>query len=165
VLKKVTHLHAVERYQLDARGSRVGNLANALFALRTEPALAGLVGFDEILCSAVMLREAPAYGNTSTLLSEPRLVSDTDDTGVQEWLQRHGMLRIPRADVHAAMLKVASENAFHPVLDYLRGLVWDGVARLDEWLSTYLGVELRLSNRAHVHRCHGRAGSQARLQS
>jgi predicted P-loop ATPase len=33
------------------------------------------------------------------------------------------------------------ENGFDPVLDYLNGLDWDGVERLDEWLATYLGAE------------------------
>lgn len=33
------------------------------------------------------------------------------------------------------------ENSFHPVLDYLDGITWDGVARLDTWLSRYAGIE------------------------
>lgn len=31
---------------------------------------------------------------------------------------------------------LAHKNPFHPVTDYLRGLTWDGVPRLDEWLIT-----------------------------
>jgi hypothetical protein len=31
----------------------------------------------------------------------------------------------------------ARQNAFHPVRDYLDGLSWDGVKRLDGWLSRY----------------------------
>src|SRR5262249_29949799 len=33
------------------------------------------------------------------------------------------------------------ENRFDPLLDYLDCLKWDGVPRLDRWLTTYLGVE------------------------
>ena len=32
-------------------------------------------------------------------------------------------------------------HAFDPVLDYLDGLKWDGVPRLDRWLSTYCGAD------------------------
>jgi hypothetical protein len=32
-------------------------------------------------------------------------------------------------------------NGFHPVCDYLDGLVWDGTPRIDRWLTTYGGAE------------------------
>lgn len=35
----------------------------------------------------------------------------------------------------------AYQNSFHPVRDYLDGLKWDGVKRLDNWLTLYGGVE------------------------
>jgi len=40
------------------------------------------------------------------------------------------------------------DNSFDPVLDYLNGLVWDGVPRLDRWLVTYCGAEDTTLNRA-----------------
>jgi len=36
---------------------------------------------------------------------------------------------------------LAIENAFHPIRNYLDGLKWDGVSRLDGWMTTYLGAE------------------------
>ena len=38
------------------------------------------------------------------------------------------------------MVRLCLEHAFHPVLDYLDSLVWDGKPRLDTWLTTYLGA-------------------------
>jgi hypothetical protein len=39
-----------------------------------------------------------------------------------------------------ALKRVCEENRFHPVQDWLNGLVWDGVPRLDTWMIKYLGV-------------------------
>lgn len=43
-------------------------------------------------------------------------------------------------DIFPAVLRHAKENAYHPVRDYLRGLKWDGTARLDHWLHLCLGA-------------------------
>ena len=40
-----------------------------------------------------------------------------------------------------AVQSVAREHSFHPICDYLDSLRWDGVARLDDWLTLYIGVE------------------------
>jgi predicted P-loop ATPase len=36
---------------------------------------------------------------------------------------------------------IAHQNSFHPVRDYLDGLDWDGVSRLDGWLHRYGGAK------------------------
>jgi len=43
---------------------------------------------------------------------------------------------------------IADGNRYHPVLEYLGSLKWDGKARLDRWLPTYLGAEDTELNRA-----------------
>lgn len=40
-----------------------------------------------------------------------------------------------------ALKRMCEERRFHPFQDYLLGLKWDGVARLEEWLTKYLGVK------------------------
>jgi predicted P-loop ATPase len=44
-------------------------------------------------------------------------------------------------NVADATTELCLENRFDPTRDYLDGLVWDGTARLDNWLTTYLGAE------------------------
>jgi hypothetical protein len=50
--------------------------------------------------------------------------------------------------VHDAIVSLALEHTFDPVKDYLDGLEWDGVERLDTWLVDHLGVPDTALNRA-----------------
>ncbi|WP_052715051.1 virulence-associated E family protein [Paracoccus sp. 228] len=47
-----------------------------------------------------------------------------------------------------AVSLIGKRNAYHPVRDYLTGLEWDGVERLDEWLINYAGAADNPLNRA-----------------
>lgn len=47
----------------------------------------------------------------------------------------------PRSEhVRDAVNLLCLENAFHPIRQMLDGLVWDGVPRIDRWLTTYLSA-------------------------
>jgi hypothetical protein len=49
---------------------------------------------------------------------------------------------LPAKDLYEDVLtNEAHKNCFHPVRVYLNKLSWDGVARLETWLSRYLGAE------------------------
>jgi len=43
------------------------------------------------------------------------------------------------AAIKRELLAIAHENQYHPVIDYLDGLEWDGVQRIDRWLIDYCG--------------------------
>ena len=43
--------------------------------------------------------------------------------------------------VHKAVNVRAHERTFHPVRRYLNSLQWDGQARVDTWLSSYLSAD------------------------
>ena len=73
---------------------------------------------------------------------ESRTVADEDITVLTEFLQRAGLKRIGRATVADAANARAKENGFHPVLDWLQGLTWDGQKRVNVWMTTKLGAEL-----------------------
>ena len=46
-----------------------------------------------------------------------------------------------KSNVFDALTQRCLENSFDPVKDYLDGLRWDGVERIDKWLTTHLGAE------------------------
>lgn len=71
----------------------------------------------------------------------PRELADSDYTSVAVALARAHSLNFPVQMVTAAIEATAQKNAYHPIRDWLAGLVWDGTERLDTWLSDYLGAE------------------------
>jgi hypothetical protein len=112
------------------------NVGNALLALQTEPDLKGAFGYDEMLRTEVLLR--PLFADDPKFTVRP--VTDADVTAMQTHLQWFGFRRLGKDITHQAVDKVARENSFHPLRDYLDGLGWDGVERLPTWLHTYLGA-------------------------
>ncbi len=66
----------------------------------------------------------------------------TDPLGKALWLEadKRGL---PAKDAYffAVLENNARKNSFHPICDYLDGLEWDGVPRLDRWLHIYFGAK------------------------
>lgn len=48
--------------------------------------------------------------------------------------------KVPKNDLLDAVAAAASDQAYHPVRDYLRSLEWDGIPRLDTVFIDYLGA-------------------------
>ncbi|WP_157885569.1 VapE domain-containing protein [Acetobacter ascendens] len=71
----------------------------------------------------------------------PRELTDSDYTAVSAALARSHGLNFSTQQVSAAIQSVAEENAYHPIRDYLNGLEWDGVKRIEHWLHDFLGAE------------------------
>lgn len=127
----------LQKCMRDDKGQVIPNVANVLLALRSDPAFSRLFAFDE-MAQAPMLKQ-PIRQQAEPF--ETREVSDNDVTFLQERLQIAGLRRISKDMTHQAVDAVAVEHSYHPVRDYLNNLKWDGVPRLDDWLSDYLGAE------------------------
>jgi predicted P-loop ATPase len=125
-------------------GRPLANLANALTALRTDPALCGALAYDQMLCAPMLMHP---IGNPLSV-EGLRPLTDKDVTDIQDYLQHAGLKRIGRDDVRHAVESYADENSFHPVREYLEALQWDGQPRLNVWTITRLGAELTEYNKA-----------------
>jgi len=68
-----------------------------------------------------------------------RPVEDSDLVDVRLILEGHDFEPTVN-DVLPAVMRHAKENSFHPIRDYLTGLEWDGLKRLDRWLTLCLGA-------------------------
>lgn len=56
-------------------------------------------------------------------------------------VQREYLFKPSKDDFDRIVLAFARRKRFHPVRDYLGKLAWDGIERIDNWLSVYGGAE------------------------
>jgi predicted P-loop ATPase len=121
-------------------------MANAITMLKTWPCWDGVLAFNRLTNFPVKMKPAPWEEHSSGQWT------DFDDTKLEEWFQRHRLYVESSKKAGEAAQAIAHENSFHPVLDYLDTLKWDGTARLDTWLTDHLGVKNDEYTRA-VGRC------------
>jgi predicted P-loop ATPase len=114
---------------------------NALIALRNDQVLRDAFAYDQMLCAPMLMHRVGVPLDPFAGSEFPRPLTDKDVTDLQEWLQDAGLKRIAREVVRDAVESYARDHSYHPVLDYLGSLTWDGRARLDQWTTTYLGAE------------------------
>ena len=120
-------------------------LANAMTVL-DQPEWARVLVYDEMAARPMLLAESPAHaGLVSTY---PRPWQDADDLHVTNYMQTRFQLFVTPNTVANAVDAVVMRRRVHAARDYLARLQWDGRARLDRWLVTYLGVEDSLYTRA-----------------
>ena len=112
-------------------------LANVATALRYAPEWKDVLGFDRFAHQTVM-RKPPPW-TESRQKWEPAPWTDDDDLRATEWMQRHSIY-VKDRDVALAVQTVAAEKTFHPVMDYLDGLNWDGESRIETLLPMIFGA-------------------------
>lgn len=116
----------------DGPGAISPNLANAITALRQAPEWEGVLRFNEFALQVTTEKPAP-------WASKSVVWTDQDDRLTTEWMQRQG-IGVSLDTTGQAIQTVARERPYHPVRDYLDALEWDGVRRIDGWLTIYLNV-------------------------
>jgi predicted P-loop ATPase len=143
-----------------ARGQPLSNHANVLRALRGDLAWNDIFGFDEMRQQVMLLRPAPVHGEPrASPLASSRPWTDVDDSKTQEWLQLAGLTSVSGDTVASAITQRAEEFRYHPVRDWLEGLEWDGIQRIEgcmsdegeiipPWLAAYLGSTNNIYTRA-----------------
>ncbi len=133
----------LERCQRSTNGDGPrSNLANAMLALRDDPAVSDVFAYDQMMRVAILSRTIPSKVVQADAADfQPRPVQDADVTALQEWVQLAGLESLSKDTMHQAVDLRAHERGFHPVRDYLNGVRWDGKPRLKTWLHVYFGAE------------------------
>jgi predicted P-loop ATPase len=92
----------------------------------------------DIFLDAVAVIRRNAFSGFDEVEGEP--YDDDAATLLLEAAHRTG-LRVTRERLDQAVKARALRNQYHPIRQYLEKLEWDGEARIDTWLTDYLGAE------------------------
>lgn len=126
-----------QRALIRKRGEISTCLANVELVLSRMPQWRGLIGYDEFAERTVFRRPLP-FETDGQATGE---WSDHHDVMTAIWLQRAYHVEFAPGTVGQAVEAVSRKHRFHPVRDALLSLPpWDGIRRLPEWLTDYLGV-------------------------
>lgn len=112
------------RLQIGAKGERK-TLYNLMLYLQNLPGLGSAIRYNEL--SGVVEWKGEA-------------IRDADYVDIQIMVEKAGFPP-NKTDIPAAIARLAFDHAYHPIRDYLNGLKWDGVNRLDRFLPILFGAE------------------------
>lgn len=121
-------------------GKLLCNIANIILILENDPALAGHIVHDLFTGMDSAKDGLPWNKNANQW-------TDTDDANLRVWLEKHYDIT-GKEKIADALTAVLTHHSYHPIRDYLSGLTWDGVPRLDRIIIDYMGAEDSELNRA-----------------
>ena len=119
-------------------------VANAVTVLGCDEHVAGTVAYDDFSHRIIVTRPPPVAHSAAKPAPGPypRAITDTDVTLLQGYIQRTYSIRISQQVAQQAVVADAETRRIHPVREWLDGLVWDGVKRLDAWLHSAFGANV-----------------------
>lgn len=121
-------------------GKLLCNIANIILILENDPELAGHIVHDLFTGMDSAKDGLPWNKNANQW-------TDTDDANLRVWLEKHYDIT-GKEKIADALTAVLTRHSYHPIRDYLNGLTWDGVPRLDRIIIDYMGAEDSELNRA-----------------
>lgn len=111
------------------KGAPRSNGANIELILRESNELKGRIRYNAI-ANQIEIAEGMFSGLARGL-----------DVALMNWLASNWNVHANSSAVGEQLLYVAQRwGSYDPLREYLDGLVWDGVKRIDDWLTTYCGV-------------------------
>lgn len=110
-------------------GAIEGHVGNLEMILANDHRWDGVLGYSDFSYQVVFIKEPPVSHGESEL-------QDADVARMRVWFHRHyHSMRPPaRAELQDAIVVASQRHRHHPVRDYLKGLHWDGVPRIEKWL-------------------------------
>jgi len=114
------------------------SLQNAILYLLYHQDFEGCFAFDEFK-QAVLVRKCPPWQDPSTFKVDR--ITDIQITQAAATLERYGLTSTVEKTAKAIQV-AANENRFHSARQYFAALEWDGVPRLETFLTDHIGCKV-----------------------
>ena len=124
-----------ERLDVTEKGKIRQSIQNCKYALEHDPCLKGAICRNEMTCQIDIRKKMP-WKRRGVYMT------DTDMNNLALYLEKNYGLTSDRVITKAIDI-VANENSFHPILEYLESLKWDGTPRIQHMLTHFFGAEDR----------------------
>lgn len=119
-------------FKRDKHGAIEATIENVAMAV-ARPDVCGIeIRFDQF-------RDEIMYSHPGA--GEWQAFTDSDYARLRITLERGNFKPIGRELIRDVVLLVATDHQFDSAIEWLEGLVWDGVPRVTQFLSTYFGTE------------------------
>lgn len=113
-------------------------IANVLHVMSQHPDWDQVLAYDDFFERVTKQKAPPVRPQDGA--SEAGEWCEEDTTRTCAWFATEVGFEPSTSHVDQAVVAMARRNVVHPIRQYLRGLLWDGVPRLDSMLATYFGV-------------------------
>ena len=122
-----------ESLEMSDRGNPKQTIGNAVKVFREDPFLAGAIRMNELTDRIDIVRDMGWQRDGDVL-------NDTDKDYITLYMEEHYGISYDSV-IDKAINIVANENRYHPIREILMKLKWDGVPRIENALTHFLGVE------------------------
>ena len=113
----------------------VASPSNVNIILRQHPDLRGHIVWNEV-SKTIEVKGGILLESFKTARVESIVAA------VQDYMSAQHEINVPYQDIMRRVIMTARDNPYDPLKDYLtKTIQWDGTPRIDNWLSTYCGVE------------------------
>jgi predicted P-loop ATPase len=118
------------------------SLHNAILVLENHSDCVGMLSYN-VFADEILLMKRPPWERGKGKWT-PRSVRDDDATACAAWLEtvkEGGPLKIAPPQVFKCFMTAAKLNEIDPPRTWLEELKWDGIERIDSWLTYYCGAK------------------------
>lgn len=127
----------LEQLETNKKGEYLPTLANIRLILENDPKLKGQIRRDEFNHMDVIVGSVPWRTPKDKF---DQFWNNSDDACLRCYLGGAPWGITGMQKIYDALEAVLEASKFHPIKDYLNGLAWDGVPRLDTLFIDYLGA-------------------------